>query len=528
MLTLPAGSAPVRGHRCLGARRRLRAGARGCGPRRRAAAGPWPRGADRRRRDRRAPRGAGRQRRRGGRRAGRRPRPTGPAARRRRRRGRRGGTPGTRRPAADQRSRAGGRRVSRCATGAGTGVGRRSRASVCPICQGIALLRTVRPETVDRLADLAGAVAATLREVAAQRRAGAHGRPVGGAAGRRPGGGAGGQDRRVDRHDPGHPRRRRRQQRTKETSGATTVGLDIGGTKIAGGVVDERRDVIARDAPRDRRRTDADRIAHEVGGRSSRELRHGRDVVAVGVGVRRASSTSRATCCSRPTWPGATSRSSSDLECARRLPGHRSRTTPTPPPGASSRFGAARDADDMVLVTVGTGLGGGDRRRRRGCCAAPSASAASSATCGWCPTASGAAAATAAAGSSTPPATALRAGGARRWSRPGTPLGGALSELCGGDASTAARARVTTRRAGRRPGRLELLADLGTWLGEGMPPRWRPSSTPAHRHRRRCRRGRRPAPRARPGPRSAGQLTGRGHRPECGDRRRRAWATTRA
>jgi hypothetical protein len=41
---------------------------------------------------------------------------------------------------------------------------------VCPICQGIALLRAVRPETVDRLADLAGALAATLRDVAASGR----------------------------------------------------------------------------------------------------------------------------------------------------------------------------------------------------------------------------------------------------------------------------------------------------------------------------------------------------------------------
>ena len=51
--------------------------------------------------------------------------------------------------------------------GARTGVGQTVSCQVCPICQGIALLRTVRPETVDRLADLAGSVAATLREVAA-------------------------------------------------------------------------------------------------------------------------------------------------------------------------------------------------------------------------------------------------------------------------------------------------------------------------------------------------------------------------
>jgi hypothetical protein len=69
--------------------------------------------------------------------------------------------------------------------GAGTGVGRSISCQVCPICQGIALLRAVRPETVDRLADLAGALAATLRDVAASGRTtdGDHRRPGSTAAG---------------------------------------------------------------------------------------------------------------------------------------------------------------------------------------------------------------------------------------------------------------------------------------------------------------------------------------------------------
>ena len=72
--------------------------------------------------------------------------------------------------------------ASRCEhCGAGTGVGRSISCQVCPICQGIALLRAVRPETVDRLADLAGALAATLRDVAAS------GRTAGGDHRRRPG-----------------------------------------------------------------------------------------------------------------------------------------------------------------------------------------------------------------------------------------------------------------------------------------------------------------------------------------------------
>ena len=74
---------------------------------------------------------------------------------------------------------AGAARCEHC--GAGTGVGRSISCQVCPICQGIALLRAVRPETVDRLADLAGALAATLRDVAAS------GRTTGGDHRHRPG-----------------------------------------------------------------------------------------------------------------------------------------------------------------------------------------------------------------------------------------------------------------------------------------------------------------------------------------------------
>ncbi len=40
---------------------------------------------------------------------------------------------------------------------------------LCPICQLLRVVRSVRPETVDRLADLAAAVTDTLRDLAASR-----------------------------------------------------------------------------------------------------------------------------------------------------------------------------------------------------------------------------------------------------------------------------------------------------------------------------------------------------------------------
>lgn len=49
--------------------------------------------------------------------------------------------------------------------------------ALCPICQGIAVLRTLQPETIDRLADLAAAAAAALRDLAAGAGAGPSSRP---------------------------------------------------------------------------------------------------------------------------------------------------------------------------------------------------------------------------------------------------------------------------------------------------------------------------------------------------------------
>src|SRR5689334_21218245 len=79
------------------------------------------------------------------------------------------GSPGAAGCTGSPGSAAGDQRCAAC--GAETGAGRAVTCGVCPLCQGLALLRAVRPETVDRLADLAAAVTATLRDVAAQTRA---------------------------------------------------------------------------------------------------------------------------------------------------------------------------------------------------------------------------------------------------------------------------------------------------------------------------------------------------------------------
>lgn len=53
--------------------------------------------------------------------------------------------------------------------GVSSRVGEAQACRLCPVCQGIALLRTVRPETVERLADVAAALSGALRDLAADR-----------------------------------------------------------------------------------------------------------------------------------------------------------------------------------------------------------------------------------------------------------------------------------------------------------------------------------------------------------------------
>lgn len=60
------------------------------------------------------------------------------------------------------------RGCERCG-GTGLAAGEAITCQLCPVCQGIALLRAVRPETVERLADLAGALSGVLRDIATER-----------------------------------------------------------------------------------------------------------------------------------------------------------------------------------------------------------------------------------------------------------------------------------------------------------------------------------------------------------------------
>jgi glucokinase len=147
---------------------------------------------------------------------------------------------------------------------------------------------------------------------------------------------------------------------------ALTIGVDVGGTKIAAGVVDETGEILARTrvpTPADPQWA-VDAIAQAV-----RELKEQYpDVAAVGVGAPGFVDRDRSMVIFAPNiaWEneplkqrveeltGLTTVVENDANCAA---------------WAEFKFGAAAEHEDMVLITVGTGIGGGivlDGRMHRG------------------------------------------------------------------------------------------------------------------------------------------------------------------
>ncbi|WP_433686800.1 ROK family glucokinase [Micromonospora carbonacea] len=136
-----------------------------------------------------------------------------------------------------------------------------------------------------------------------------------------------------------------------------TIGVDVGGTKVAGGVVDDTGNVLVqarRDTPADNVGKTRDVIIEVVS-----ELSAGRQIDAVGVGAAGWIDATRSTVLFAPNlaWRDEPLRE------------YVSRATGLPvivendgnvAAWAEFRYGAARHADDsMVMFTIGTGVGGG-------------------------------------------------------------------------------------------------------------------------------------------------------------------------
>jgi glucokinase len=133
-------------------------------------------------------------------------------------------------------------------------------------------------------------------------------------------------------------------------------GIDVGGTKIAGGVVDEDGTIIEElrvESPA----TDAEAIEEAIAGLVTR-LRERHPIETVGVGAAGYVDKARAVVLFAPNVAWRNEDLKSELEKRVELPVVIENDANAAAWGEFA-FGAGHDADDLLLVTVGTGVGGG-------------------------------------------------------------------------------------------------------------------------------------------------------------------------
>lgn len=243
-----------------------------------------------------------------------------------------------------------------------------------------------------------------------------------------------------------------------------TIGLDIGGTKIAGGLVDAEG-VIRREGRRDTPATDPGAIASEAAD-LVRELvsSASEQVVAVGVACAGFVNAAGSHVLFAPNLAWRDEPLRQRLEPVVGLPVLIENDANAAAWG-EFRFGAARDVDDMVLLTIGTGVGGGcvvGSRLLRGAYGiggelghmrvVPNGRRCGCGNRG-CFEMYGSGSAL------------LR--DARELVGSGSPHASALLEKCGGDPDQLRGAHVTQAAREGDTASIELLSDVGTWIGEG-------------------------------------------------------------
>ncbi len=242
-----------------------------------------------------------------------------------------------------------------------------------------------------------------------------------------------------------------------------TIGVDIGGTKIAAGVVDDDGRLLAT-TRRETSASDPVAIESEVTDAVS-DLRADHDIEAVGVAAAGFVDAGSGVVLFAPNLAWRNEPMQADLAERIGLPVVIENDANAAAWG-EFRFGAARDVDDAVLVTVGTGLGGGiviDGRLLRGHVGVAGELGhlrvvPDGIRCGcgnrgcWEQYASG---------------SALEREG-RELVASGSVYAERLIELCGADPDRLRGKMITEAAAEGDPAATELLADLGTWLGEGM------------------------------------------------------------
>jgi glucokinase len=140
------------------------------------------------------------------------------------------------------------------------------------------------------------------------------------------------------------------------TSTTLTIGVDVGGTKVAAGVVDETGQVLARTrrgTPSDDPTKVEDVIADAV-----RELTASQQVAAIGLGAAGFVDALRSVVLFAPNLAWRETPLRAALEQRLGLPVVVENDA-NAAAWAEARFGAGRGEDHVVVLTVGTGIGGG-------------------------------------------------------------------------------------------------------------------------------------------------------------------------
>ena len=157
--------------------------------------------------------------------------------------------------------------------------------------------------------------------------------------------------------------RLRRQARRAMIGDGLAIGIDIGGTKVAAGVVDAQGRVVARarrDTPTRSPQAVEDLIAELVAELSARH-----EVVSVGIGAAGFVDATRSTVVFSPhlAWRDEPLREAVELRVRERLGRRVGRRTlvendANAAAWAEYRFGAGRGEPRLVCITLGTGIGG--------------------------------------------------------------------------------------------------------------------------------------------------------------------------
>lgn len=242
-----------------------------------------------------------------------------------------------------------------------------------------------------------------------------------------------------------------------------SIGVDIGGTKIAAGVVDEAGEIIAA-TTRSTPATDAVLIEAAVADAVA-ELRAQHQVVGVGVGAAGFVSADRRTIHFAANLAWRQHPLADELERLTGLPVIIENDA-NAAGWAEYRFGAAMDASHMLMATVGTGLGGaivldGNLVRGSAGFAGEVAHVIAVPEGQWCGCGLRGCLEQYTAGTAMVRTAKSRASA-------GDPLMGPLVQAAGGEREEIDGPLITRLAQQGDPGAAELIGEIGAWLGRGM------------------------------------------------------------